>query len=1135
MPDLDERQRLAVEAGPHDLFIAAGAGSGKTRVLTARFVAAILGEPPFTPAAPDALLTVTFTEKAAGELAERVRKGLIDAGRPDAARRISESWISTIHGMCSRIVRRHALDLGIDPHFRVLDQVESSVVLTESLDSAVGALIDEDDGVAALVDAYGFTTVVAALRSVRADLVAAGYEITKIIRIGSREIADTLHSSARESVALAGDLASLRSVKTTVANAEAARTLADVLDQAAEGGLGAQEALRALGGISFRHLRSVDGHEDLVERGKALVAAAQLCVAQRAVEDYEEAFIRALGSFAARYAEDKRVRGALDFEDLQTLTASLLSTRPDIAQRYRTAFSMIMVDEFQDTNALQMGIIELLADGDLCTVGDENQSIYSFRHADVEVFRRRGRTVATHVELDINYRIAPPLLEAINGLFSHGLLLGDSYMRLRSPETGEDRPQWPDALPRFGVTFVDAAASDSEPFEAEAAAIAARVAEYVDEGIDPGDIAVLMGALSRGRGATVERELGARGIPAVLAAGGAFFGCLEVREARALLGVLDNVHHDHALLAVLAGRISQLDADTLYKVRAAAVRLADAGVTGERRPSLWDAMRVACEGEDGPGYDRISRVTAVIEDARSRHGIRPLGETILEALTGLDYDLTLLGEGRTGMRRWANMLKLARMADEYQASEHGGLGGFLRHLELREQHGTGEQEAVLEEGDGAVRIMSIHAAKGLEFPVVVVGSLTADSCPAGIDVARARGGMLLGMTLPVPAEQSKKTIGSRTVHEARSAVRDAERRRLFYVACTRAREGLCVVGRTRSDRVADGSLTGILRTVFGMAERDALGATTARIGEGVIEVSTVSDVDAGMPTTADHGDAVVHLAPDTEEASGPTPPGDVQSPGDPVPLAQQAVAKAVPPVSYTALAAYERCAYHYYLTRIARLPAPTRRTTTEALDFGSALHLVLQRARDRNELESVVPEVMLATSVDPGREPALTAAAAAFLGSPLAGRLRGATRVDHEMPFLVPLAGTVLSGAMDVLAWEGPDALIVDYKTGVVALDEAEARERYRLQSECYALAALSAGAERAEVAFVELERGREIRFEYHTSETEQLTERIAAPVHSIGRGEFDPRDSYVRGLCDACPGFGGLCPVRRSKAGASG
>lgn len=1129
MPELDERQQQAVDAGPRDLFIAAGAGSGKTRVLAARFVAAVSGDAPYQPTDPDRLLTVTYTEKAAGELSERMRRGLLDAGRPDAARRVSEAWISTIHGMCSRIIRRHALDLGIDPRFAVLDEIESSIVETEALDSTLGELIESDPVVADMVGALSFATVADAMRAARADLHAAGLEAGDLKTIAPEEIDRRLSELAAQARDMAVGFAALPSNKTTECNTQAAQILAETLRQATRPGSPAEEVLAAITGVSFRQLRSIEGHEDLVDEARTLLETARMCTAQRRVTRYEDAFIRALQLFATAYGGEKRARGALDFEDLQTLTGRILQDRPDIAERYRRHFAMVMVDEFQDTNALQLGIIERLTDGDLCTVGDENQSIYSFRHADVEVFRAYGRAVAAHVALDINYRIAPPLLDAINGLFAHPQLLGEAYMRLRSPAISTERPEWPEGLPRFAVAFVDTTTTEGEPQAAEAAAIAERVAEHVSLGADPGNIAVLLGALSRGQGAAVERELAVRGIPAALAAGGAYFECIEVQEVRALLRVIDNVRDDHALLTVLAGRLAGLSPEALYSIRKQVdldreSRAEDGRI---RRLSLWEALRRALGGLSADEHRVAARMVAAVDAARSMHGVRPLSETIVEVLLKLDYDLTLFSDGRPGARAWANVMKLVRMADQFESVDSGGLGGFLHSLELREMHSRGEQEATLDAVAGAVRIMSIHAAKGLEFPVVVVGSLTSDSSTPAIALSRKDAGMMLGMMLPLP-DGNEKTLGWRAVADARTAVRDAERRRLFYVACTRAREGLTVVCRTRSDRAAGDAIPGVLRSIFGMGEPGTLEDRGISLGAGSVAVSVVEGVAASTDSPITSA-----ATPETDRGI----PRENTSAGETItrgaaPAA--GTAPAVSPVSYTALATYERCPYHYHLVRVARLPLPPRAGNTAALDFGSALHLVLQRASGSADLGAIIDRALSATGVDPSRRAALEAAVTAFLGSPLANRVLAAERVEHEAPFLVPIADTVLSGAIDLIAWSGPRALIVDYKTGAGALDLEAARERYRLQAECYALAALHAGALSVDVVFAEIEREREIVFSYTADDRYSLIERVAAPVHAIARGEFAPLDAYARGLCDTCPGFGGLCPITRSVTGAS-
>ena len=1137
--DLDNRQARAVQAGPGDLFIAAGAGSGKTRVLTARFIAAVLGEHPYTPARPDSVLTVTFTEKAAGELSERVRRGLVDAGCAAEARAISDAWISTIHGMCSRILRSHALDAGIDPRFGVLDQAEASMMMSRVLDETLGTVMSVESDAADLVEAYSYPVVFQALQSLRSDIAAAGLGADDLLTMHSREVRTVLEECASRAQRLADGFASIRQTKTTESNAAAARSLSGALSAWVAGPRTAEAALGPeIERLSFRHARTIDGHEELVDAAKDLLETILMATAQIEVAGHEQALLTLLKRYSAAYALEKRSLGVLDFEDLQTMTAHLLETRPDIAAVYRSRFVMLMVDEFQDTNALQLKVIDGVSDENLCTVGDENQSIYSFRHADVGVFRARAERVSERVELDINYRIAPPLLHGLNELFRRPALLGKSYMVLRPPSDAVARDPWPEGMGRFTVTYVDTADGPLDPILAEAVAVADRVCSYRAAGIPSGDIAVLMGALSRGRAAAVESELTARGIPAVLAAGGTWFERPEVMQARALLKVIDNVRDDQALLVVLAGPMTRLRPASLCAIRSHA-RQGVHRMEGSRKGGrLWDALPAVLD--DLPATERIalSRTIAAVEKARRMQGVRPLCETVLEPLLDLEFDLLLFGEGRSGARQWANMMKLVQIAEEFESSSSGGLGAFLRYLDQREEYSTGEQEATLDDESGAVRIMSIHAAKGLEFPVVIVSSLSRDAGAPPICTARVDGRYLLGMSAPGDSGR-RPTLAWETVTSALAEVRDAERVRLFYVACTRAREGLSVVCRTRSDRAAGDSISGILRGVFGMAEGGTLRSAEVPLGDGaVIDVEVVQPEESAADRETRPASPAGGVPADTRGVEGPLGTHQADATTDPVKPARGAsvppACAPVPPVSYTSLSAYERCPYHYYLTRVVRLEPPPRPGATTALDVGSALHAVLQNAGDEHDLARLVERAGAAAQLDDASIRAVDSAARAFLGSPLAARVRDAGRVLREAPFLVPLSCTELVGAMDLVAWDGRHALVVDYKTGGSDLAEDEARERYRLQAACYSLAALHAGASEGEVVFAELDRGRTITFGFSSGDEEELRRGIEDLVAGIAAARYEPLTEYRSGLCDACPGFGGLCPVSRPARDAS-
>jgi len=1134
VPELDPCQSDAVSAGPVDVFVAAGAGSGKTRVLTSRFVAAVLGEEPYGPCDPRELLTVTFTEKAAGELAERIRRALNAAGDTAGARALGEAWILTIHGMCARILRQHAFEAGVDPYFRVLDQVEASALEAEALEDVVGEMLERDADVLALFDTYGYEAVVTSALRIRDSARSLGVGIAGIRTAEPELVRGRLHDSAAELTRLVGEFAHLPRMKTVEANQATARAAAALIADGAQQDTAELECL--LGTLTTRgtrHLSSVEGLNELVDATVAAIEGARASVAQLLVGAHERAFLGLASALDSRCAQLKAERGMLDFTDLELRTLELLESCPDVAAGYRSRFAMLMLDEFQDTNALQASIIEALSSTNLCTVGDENQSIYGFRHADVAVFRERAARVADRRQLDINYRTSPALLAALNALFGHPSLLGAGYMPLRSPEArGTDPALW-HGLSRFEARFIDwGEAQGADPQENEAVCIAQRVAEFIAAGVQPADIAVLMRALAGGRGSKVERALTSRGIPAYLASGGAFFECSEIVEARALLRAIDNVRDDAAVTVVLAGRLGGLSPDSLVTIRAHADTIA--AERGHRRSEahLWDAL--AGELPSLPGADAIMarRVADVIEAARDKRGIQPLADTVIGPMIALDADLAMFAAGTDGARAWSNVLKLAHLADEYETATGGDLAGFLEFLEMREIHGKSEQEATLDGELDAVRIMSIHAAKGLEFPVVVVAGLTGGRDVPGIAMARIDGAPLLGMTLPTAAG----TVGTVASEDVRAAVRlaaDAEAVRLLYVACTRAEEALTIVARTQPLKEADDTLGDRVRRALGLQEAGALLAPAA---EASAAVPRVTLVPPPIPATAPAARAEP-VAPVGDEG-----PIDVAvsaasaGPVTPEPRVEVPRQFGVPRwVSYTGLATYERCPYRFFLTSIAGLPAPPAAQGGDALAFGSAVHAALERVRSSgDDIQAAIDAAVVSSGLALSSVPRLKKAVEAYVSSAVASEIFSARRSMFEAPIAVPVAGTVLAGAIDAIAWQDDRALVVDYKTGTAPLTALEAEARYRLQGECYALAAFGAGATEVRVAFAELERERVTSYAYGSADRERIQASVTEIVDRMADGEYGASAVYEREQCETCPGLGAMCSVRRPAGGAA-
>lgn len=1129
MPELDPDQEAAVSTGPSDVFIAAGAGSGKTRVLTARFVSAVLGEAPYPACDPREILAVTFTEKAAGELAERIRRALVAAGDDAAARALGEAWISTIHGMCARILRQHAFAAGIDPYFGVLDQVEASALEARALGEAIEERLAADEGATALLDAHGFEQIATAVLRVSASIRSLGLGAESIHTVARDEAVAQLTTAMAELEEIAEEMGRLRPCKTVDGDIAAVRTAARLIeDGLAAGGPDAQ-ALAHLASPGLRRLASAEGLNDLVDAAAASIERARQGVAQLLVAGHEASLLALVASFEQRYARFKRARGVLDFTDLETETLRLLEADPSIAARYRSRFAMLMLDEFQDTNVLQARIIALLSSGNLCTVGDENQSIYRFRHADVGVFRERARTVNDRRRLDVNYRTAPALLGAVNTLFGHPALLGPAYAPLRAPSSPTDEGGEFARHPRFQARFIDwSEPQGADAQEVEAAAIADSVCEYLGAGIEPGEVAILMRALSGGRGQTVERALAARGVPVYLASGGAFFDCQEIIEVRALLHVIDNVLDDAAMAIVLAGRLVRLSADSLVALREHADALAVARDESKHDVHLWDALTSTDLHLPDGDAGAAARLVATVTDARDRRGMRPLGETVTQPLLALDADLVLFASGPGGTRAWSNVLKLARMATEYEAAYGGDLAGLLAYLKMRELHATSEQEATLDGEYDAVRVMSIHAAKGLEFPVVIVAGLTKEPGIPSIALERIDGQPLLGMALP-SAGGSVHTIGSERVKVGAREAAEAESVRLLYVACTRAEEALTVIGRTKPDKDADDSLTGRLRQALGGGSPGSFQSLLAHPAPDVAVRLLVPQQRAGDTTTCSVGPQGAVLEPACEGERAVTSGAADSALGRPEPV--------VPPrVSYTGLATYERCPYRFFLTSILKLPAPPAAQGGDALVFGSAAHAVLERARSLDDdLGPSIEMAARAAGLDRRLHERLTQAVSGYLASDIARELLSADRIMREAPIAVPVAGTVLAGAIDAIGWTGDEALIVDYKSGTGPLTPEEAVVRYRLQGECYSLAAFAAGATAVRIVFFELERPWSTSYEYGRADRERIELSVSAIIRRMAQEGYPSRAAYEREQCETCPGLGGMCAVIRPMGDAAG
>ncbi|MEZ5122639.1 MAG: UvrD-helicase domain-containing protein [Solirubrobacterales bacterium] len=428
---LTAAQDAAAEQRSCSLLLSASAGSGKTSVLVARFVRAVLDDG----LDPGRILAITFTDKAAGELRERIRATLHDLGTPAAraaARATEGAFVSTIHGFCARLLRAHPLAAGLDPSFAVLDEPRAARLRDESFAAALRAFLGGPHAGEALdlVAAYRTDALAFAIPVIHDELRSRGVSHPRL-PVPPRRPAPAAERTALAAArtALAVELESARDSK-LVDDARAAldrcaRFLEDV-----EAGIVPWPGRLAALDIACGRAAALDT-EACHAYVEARDAYERACADHHAVR-HVELLDELLDAYAAAYAEGKTARGALDFDDLELRARDLLRERPAIRTAWRERFTLLMVDEFQDTNRRQLEILEALEDDTLFSVGDEFQSIYGFRHADVAIFRERRDTLTERglaLRLQESFRSAPAILAAVNTAFMGRF--GEAFAPLR--------------------------------------------------------------------------------------------------------------------------------------------------------------------------------------------------------------------------------------------------------------------------------------------------------------------------------------------------------------------------------------------------------------------------------------------------------------------------------------------------------------------------------------------------------------------------------------------------------------------------------------------------------------------------------------------------------------------------------
>jgi ATP-dependent exoDNAse (exonuclease V) beta subunit len=1171
-PQFTSEQRAAIDSRTGSGLLAANAGSGKTAVMVERFVEAVLRDD----VAVGSVLALTFTEKAAGELRERVRRRFTALGETERARETDAAWIGTIHGFCARVLRARPLAAGLDPRFTVLDAAAARRLAEAAYERALEEWAAARGAPAIdLAAAYG-PGLRDMILATHETLRSRGEAAPRLPIPPERAVPDAAALlAAREGAAAA--LAGWDGKKVTAAR-EALEALAIGDEVPWPGEL---DAAKLGGGAKALDDPACADYREAWEAYRTACADHHARSAVALLDDL-------LARFGAAYDAAKAARAGVDFSDLELRVRDLLA-EPGARHAWAERFALIMVDEFQDTNRLQLDVLQALARDNLFAVGDEFQSIYRFRHADVEIFRElRARLDEGRVRrLTRNFRSAEELLDVLNGAFAPELgerftplvagapsVPADGPLRLFDPDpvSGDppvellitDTRDWEDG-PDLGLS-----AFATQPWRrAEARLVAHRLRAEIDDGRRPGDVVVLVRATGSLR--LLEQALEEQGLPTYVVGGRGYWSQEQVRDGIAYLRALANPRDEEALLAVLSSPFCGVGTDAL-------VLLADAG----RESGLWPALRAA-EGSDWIAAlpeaerERLALFARVFAAERPR-AERVALEVLLEsAIVATGYDLAVLARSG-GERRLANLRKLMRLARDYERAEGRDLRGFITYAATQDLIEAREGEAALEsEGLDAVRLMTIHRAKGLEFPVVCVADLGRAAGGTRERLLVGPGGRVGLRMAPIGGGETVPALDWQRLHEAEQEAEAEEERRLFYVAMTRARERLILSGgidceRWPAPRPDGPPINWIARALLD----DPAGAIARAGGEvapggGEAAPGGGDAAPGGGETAPGRGEVVVERrwedrparlrlvlnAPGTLDAVLPrsalAPDGRPRAGARPTALPDAPKVLPAPPVrprpapqrlSYSSLGAYGRCGYRFYLQRLLRLPAvqPPPRPDAEAPALapttrGSIVHALLE---DLDFAHPVAPEPEAVRALAKQWDVELSGdevqdirdLVAAFAASPLCARLAAARRTRREAPFAFALepggGGPLVTGFLDAAAIE-PDGgiLIVDYKSDrLEGAEPADVVERdYATQQIVYALAALRDGAPRAEIAYCFLERpGEPVTRAFTPADVPALEEHVAGLARGMIAGEYPVAEVPHRELCGDCPGRAALC-----------
>jgi ATP-dependent helicase/nuclease subunit A len=1015
--ELKTEQATAAHTLERHVSVTAGPGSGKTTVLVERYLHILRENKNLN---IDQIVAITFTNRAANEMRERLRKDLdrILAGCAGDERQrwmrykrtLDGAVISTIHGFCALLLREFPVEARIDPQFLLLDAHDAAILLEAAVEETLTEFISSGrKSISQLALGFGRSRLAEALVQLYWNVRGQGLKLDELRQrtLRSHSTPDAYNQALSDLDDVMsrfidfGRLSPAAEAKRSYARSQwpALKKLIESNPPSLADYCSAIENFR-----SATRLAKNSPAGSLIENLDALLWGAekkgplglvpQICFDLQA-KDYALEVIEVLKEVERRYREKKQSLSALDFDDLQLRALELLD-QPAVLTRATERYRFFLVDEFQDTNSVQRELMHKLtlsstgARANLFIVGDRKQSIYGFRGADVDVFQQTTQALKAagglEQPLHLNFRSQPGLIKFFNYLFGR-LFQRDEEAKVEElPELGfvdfeqsKEQREQKDASPLVEILIDTKSPADDDPkaqktqAERDARQVAQRILALTRNAAGSAGILPAGGdAFTQLKGETIDSDkvaaslagrqdacapsvqfrdiallframtdvpayeavLRNANIPFQTVQGKGFYQREEISDLIQLLRFLDNKTDELALAAVLRSPLGGVSDNALLALRCAPW-LNEADKENELRHfsqprKLFYALRRHNEIAyiSAEEHKQLERAGDFLRKLIERRNHYPIAHLLRFAVDESEY-LTVIAANFDGAQRLANVRKLFTLAERF---EHAGahlVRDFVRYVEEFEAIGSREGEGQIDDSANAVRLMTIHQAKGLEFPVVIIPNLHHRSLKPqehwyALDRHR-------GLTVKIPDGRGKQVAGC-TLESFRERNRRREHFesvRLLYVAATRAKDRLILAGVTDALAKLGGSTDNWLKLIWQKLELQVFRSGPVDLSEDTQLEVMLNLADEALPQSAPSAQTSFHSIAAADELKDEQQPEEVVSLISAFPLLQGVAperggsnAGGMHRFSVTQLINYQRCPRQYYFERVLHAPAP---------------------------------------------------------------------------------------------------------------------------------------------------------------------------------------------------------------------